>query len=157
MKRSKVGIVEQELDRERLAGLGVDELLVADLVAGLLEQAQRLAQIGAHRLRAAADRIGVGGGEHLGRHLVAHGLEDFELLALRQAGGGELGALEIAGDALVLAEEELLVHLLEIEGEVERAAHARVLELVAPGVEGEGLHDARDCGSGIPPARRACP
>ena len=58
--------------------------------------------------------------------------EDLQLLALRQARRGKLGALEIAVDALVLAEEELLVHLLEIEGEVEGAAHARVLELVAP-------------------------
>jgi hypothetical protein len=39
-----------------------------------------------------------------------------------------------------LAEEELLVHLLEVEGEVERASHPRVLELVAPRVEGEGPH-----------------
>ena len=87
----------------------------------------RFAQIGAHRFRIAADRIAVRRGEHLGRHLVAHGLEDLELPALGQAARGELGALEIAGDALVLAEEHLLVHLLEIEREVERAAHPRVL------------------------------
>ena len=41
--------IGEELDRERLAGLGVDELLVAHLVAGLLEQPHRLAQIVAHR------------------------------------------------------------------------------------------------------------
>ena len=76
------------------------------------------------------------------RHLVLHGLQDFQLLALRNAGRRQFGALEIAGDALVLAEENLLVHLLEVEGEVEGAAHARVLELVAPDVEGEGLHHA---------------
>src|SRR5262249_19309047 len=53
---------------------------------------------------------------------------------------GELGAVEIARDAAILAVEDLLVHLLEIEREVERAAQARVLELVAPDVEGERLH-----------------
>ena len=55
---------------------------------------------------------------------------------------GKLGALEIAGDAPVLAEEDLLVHLLEIECEVEGAAHARILEFFAACVEDEGLHQA---------------
>ena len=39
----------EEFDRVRLAGLGVDELLVAHLVAGFLQQPHRLAQIVAHR------------------------------------------------------------------------------------------------------------
>ena len=128
---------------ERLAGLDVDQLLVAHLVARLAQQPQSpRADWRAPLSGVPSDRIGVGRGEHFRRHLVAHGLQDFELLALRQPGGGELGAVEIAVDALVLAEEDLLVHLLEIEGEVERAPHARVLELVAPRVEGEGLHDS---------------
>ena len=65
-----------------------------------------------------------------------------ELAAGRQAGGRKLGAFEIAGDALVLAEENLLVHLLEIERVIEGEPHARILEFVAADVEGEGLHDA---------------
>src|SRR5438067_284500 len=55
---------------------------------------------------------------------------------------GELGAFEITGDPLVLAKEDLLVHLLEIEGEVECTPHARILELVATAIEDEGLHHA---------------
>src|SRR3984893_2182978 len=54
---------------------------------------------------------------------------------------GQLGALEIAADPPVLTEEELLVHLLEVEGEIERASHPRILELVAPRIEGERPHD----------------
>ena len=107
-----------------------------------MQQRERFAQIVAHRLRIAADRIGVGRGEQLRRHLVRTVSRISSSLPSRQAGRGELGALEIAGDALVLAEEDLLVHLLEIEREVEGAAHARVLELVAADVEGESLHDA---------------
>src|SRR5262249_40948713 len=51
-------------------------------------------------------------------------------------------AVEVAADALVLAVEDLLVELLEIEREVERPADPRVLELVAPRVQHEALHDA---------------
>jgi hypothetical protein len=77
---------------------------------------------------------------------------DRELGALRHARGGELGAVEIAGDPLVLAEEESCLFISsEIEREIERAAQARILELVAPDVEREGLHDAVSCGPGIPP------
>ena len=125
MTRSKLGSSPSNSTRERLAGLGVDQLAVPHLVAGLLEQPQRLAQIVAHRFRVAADRIGVGRGEYLRRHLVAHGLEDLQFLALRQAARREFGAVEIAADALVLAEEDLLVHFLEIEREIQRAAHPR--------------------------------
>ncbi len=80
----------QEFEGELGPGLEVDQLAVAHLVAGLLQQAQRFAQIVAHRFRAAADRVGVGRREDLGRHLRAHGLEDFQLLALRQAGRHQL-------------------------------------------------------------------
>jgi len=37
-------------------------------------------------------------------------------------------------NALVLAEEDLLVHLLEVEHEIERTPQARILELIAAGV-----------------------
>ena len=59
---------------------------------------------------------------------------------MRNSRRSEFGALEIARNASVLAEKDLLVHLFEIEREVEGAAHARVLEFVAPDIEGEGLH-----------------
>ena len=77
-----------------------------------------------------------------GGNLVAHRVQQFELPAGRQAGGREVRAFEIAGDALVLSEENLLVHLLEIERVIEGEPDARILELVAADVEGEGLHDA---------------
>ena len=116
-------------------------LVIAHLVARLPHEPHPLAQIGAHVLGCAGDRIGIRGGEDLGRHLVAQRFQDLELLPLRQPGTGQLGALEVAVDPPVLTEEELLVHLLEIEGEIERASHPRILELVAPRVEGEGPHD----------------
>ena len=130
----------EHLDAQDLAGAGVDLLVIAHLVARLPQEPHPLAQVGAHLLRGAGDRIGIRGGEDLARHLVAQRLQDLELLPVRQPGAGELGALEVAIDPPVLAEEELLVHLLEVEGEIERAPHPRVLELVAPRVEGEGPH-----------------
>ena len=135
--------VDQELDRHRLLGLHRHQPAVADFPACILQQPHAFAQVGADRLGIAAGRIGVGRGEDLGRHLVLHGFEDRELLAFRQSARRELGALEIAADAGVLPEEELLVHLLEIERVVERAAHPRIAELGAPGVEDERLHAAR--------------
>jgi len=49
--------------------------------------------------------------------------------------------LEVTVDPLVLTEEELPVHLLEIEGKIERASNPCILKLVASRVEGEGPHD----------------
>jgi len=138
----KTRIFGEEFDRVGLAGLGVDELLVADLVAGGFEKPQRFAQIVAHVLRIAVDRVGVSRGEYFGGDLVAHAFEDFELAPLRQPGGGEFEALEIAGDARVLPEENLLVHLLEIERVIESPPDARILKLGAAGIEGESLHQA---------------
>ena len=135
-------IVDQELDAESLAGLCIDQFRIAYLVAGVAEQRERLAKIVAHRLRIAAGRIAVGLAEKVRRHLVAHGFENLQLLAFRQPGRRQFGALEITGYAFVLAEENRPVHFLEVESEVEGAAHARVLELVAPDVERERLHDA---------------
>src|SRR5262249_26992926 len=72
----------------------------------------------------------------------AQGLEEGELGLARQARGGELGAFEIAVDALIEAEHDGAVQALEIEGVVEGAPHARILEFLQARVEGEGLHDA---------------
>ena len=140
--RSKLGSADEELDGIRLAGLGVDELLVADLVAGLLQAAASPRADCCAPLGIAVDRIRVRLRENFRRHLVAHRFEEFELAAGRQSGGGELGAVEIAGDALVLTEEELLVHLLEIERVIEGKPHPRILEFRPADIEGEGLHHA---------------
>ena len=74
--------------------------------------------------------------------MIAHGFEQFELAAGRHAGGGKVGAVEIAVDALILPEENLLVHFLEIERVIEGKPHPRVLEFRAPNIEGESLHQA---------------
>src|SRR5262249_41816651 len=72
----------------------------------------------------------------------AHSLKDLELEAFRQARRGQLRALEIAVDATIQSVRQLLVHLLEIVGEVESPPHPRVLELVAADVERIALHEA---------------
>ena len=120
----------------------IDQLAVAHLETRLLQKPRALAQIGAHRFRIAADRIDVRRCENFGRHLVAHRFEDFQFLPFRQARRCKLGALEVAVDALVLAIEQLLVHLLEIERVVECPAQPRILELIAAQIEHEALHPA---------------
>jgi hypothetical protein len=71
----KAWIVGEELDGKRRAGFAVDQLLILDFVAGFLEQPDRLAQIVADGFGIAADRIGVGRGEQLGRNFIADGLK----------------------------------------------------------------------------------
>src|ERR1700722_12576827 len=48
--------------------------------------------------------------------------------------------MEIAADARVLPKEQLLVHLLEVEREIECAAQARIPKLLTAQVENESLH-----------------
>src|SRR5262249_21419422 len=87
------------------------------------------------------DRIPIGRGEHLRRHLPPHRFEDFEFATLRHSGGGKLGSFKIAGNTRVLTIEDFLVDAFEIEGEIERATKLRLLEFVAAEVECEGLHN----------------
>src|SRR5262249_28833178 len=93
-------------------------------------------------LTGAADRIREWLREQLRRHLIADLLENGELLVLREAGARKLSAVEIARNALVLAKENLLVHLLEVECVIEGKPQPGVPELVSPNVEGESLHDS---------------
>src|SRR4029077_5476736 len=79
-------------------------------------------------------------GKDLGRNLVAHSLQQLEFAVRGQAAGCEVGAFEIAGDALVLTVKNLPVHFLEIKRVVEGKSHARVPKFVATSVEGESLH-----------------
>src|SRR5262249_44241923 len=132
----------EKLDFKLLACLCIDELLIAHLVAGFFEQAQGLTKIITNGVRITSDWIGIGFGEDFGRDLVPHGFEQFKFFAGRKSSCGEFGALEIAVDALVLAEEDFLVHLLEVKSIVEGEANARILELASAQVEGEGLHQA---------------
>ena len=74
--------------------LRIGQLVILDLLAGFAEQSQSLAQIVAHRIGIAAHRIGEGRGEDLGRHLVLHGVEDFEFESLRQTRRSKFGAFE---------------------------------------------------------------
>ena len=135
-------ILAQQFESELRSGLDIDQLAVVHLIAGLFQQMQRFAQIVPHRFRIAADRIGIGRREHFRGHLRANGFEDFKLPALRQAAGREFSAVEITFDALVLIEENLLVHFLEVECEIQRAAHPRIGELVAADIQRERLHAA---------------
>ena len=135
-------VLGEEFDREGLAGLGIDHLLVAHLVTRFLEQLDRFAQIVAQRFRSAVDRIGIGLLENVGRNFVAHGFEHFEFAAGRHAGRRKLGAFKIAGDTFVLAEENLFVHLLEVERIIEGEPYPRILEFGTANVESEGLHHA---------------
>ena len=138
------GSVDQQLDGERLAGLGVDQL------AGRGPRSRPRAAAASPRADCCAPRPGCrrpdwcnGVVKTSGGTLSRTVSRIASSAPSRQAGRRQLRALEIAVDALVLAEEDLLVHLLEIEREVEGAAHARILELVAPAdVERERLHAA---------------
>src|SRR6516162_3220871 len=132
----------QKLDRIGFAGLYIDELLIAHLVAGVLQQVQRLAQIGPNLFGITVDRVGKGLLEHFRRDLVAHGFEELEFASTRQSGAGELGAFEVAGDTLVLIVENLLVHFFEIERAIESKPQPRVLEFWPPDIERERLHHA---------------
>src|SRR5262249_39111755 len=136
------GIIDQEFDRKLLTCLGINQPGVLDFVARFPKQLQRLAQVIANGIGTAPDRIGVGLGKQIIRHFASDGLKYLQFLSGWHAGGGELGALEVAGDPFILAEKKLAVHFLEIEGEVEGPAHTRILELVATDIEGERLHDA---------------
>ena len=102
-----------------------------DFPAGLAKELDGVAHVVTEERRLAADRIAVLGGEHLRRHQILHLVEDFQFPAFGQPGGGKLGAVEIAVDALVLAEEGGAVQFLEIEDVVQRLAQFRVLELLA--------------------------
>ena len=105
-----------------------------------LQQLGGLAHVIAEVLGRGVDGVLPLGGEDLRRHLVLDLVQDLELAALRQARGRQLGVVEVAADADVEIVEQLLVGFLEVEGELEGAAHARVLELLAPQVEDERLH-----------------
>jgi len=137
--RSKFDLRAQ-FDTEGLTGLDVDQLAVADLVAGFLEQPRRLDQVGAHLFRAADSRIGVGrvvntSGGTSARTVV----EDFELRALRQADEASSLSFEIARDTMILAVEQLFCSSVEVEGEIEGAAQPGVGEFGAHGIEDERL------------------
>ncbi len=137
------GALQQNLEFELLAGFRVDELAAPQFVAGLLEQVQSLAQVGAHLLRIPADRVFVRCGEHLFRHAVLELLQDFLFSTFREAGGSEFGAPEIAVDTVEPVIGKVVVEAFEVEGVVQCPADPLVLELLAPHVGRHGLHDAR--------------
>src|SRR5262249_30550166 len=137
----RIALEAEDLNAQRFAGLDVNLLETAHLVARLPDEPHPLAQIGAHVLGRAGNWIGIWRGKDLGRHLVAQRFQDVEFLPLRQPGTGQFGALDVAVDPPILTEKELPVHLLEIEGEIERASNPYILKLVASRVEGEGPHE----------------
>jgi hypothetical protein len=86
----------------------IDQLLVLDLEAGLLQQPQRLAQVVAHVFRHASDRIGEGVVKTSGGTLSRTVSRISSSSAFRQAARIEFGAVEEAVDAPVLPEESCL-------------------------------------------------
>ena len=106
----------------------------------------RLAQIAADRLRTAANRIGVGGREDLRRDLArARSRESPVPCRCGKPGCHQfVDAVEVAADARVLTEEDLLVHLLEIERIVECASDPGIAELARGGVFGTNACIAPD-------------
>src|SRR5262249_50009927 len=101
-------VVDEELDTELFVGGDIDQFAAAYLVSGLLQQCYGLPEISANRFRVSIFRIGVGRRKDFRRNLVPDGFENLALKALWQAGGGKLGAVEIAVDARVLPGEKLL-------------------------------------------------
>ena len=141
---SSVGSLPRNLDLELLAGLGVDHLAALIFQPASANSCDRLAQILPLRLRRVVDRqLEFGCVNTSGGSLSLYCVEDFQLLALRQAARGEIAALEIAVGARVEAEEQRAVHRLEIEGVGQRLAHAAVLELRPAQIEHEALHRLR--------------
>ena len=136
---------QKNFEAEGLAGLRIDHLVALELIARGLEQCDGLLQIVTHLLRIAVDRIGVGRGEHVSRNLVLQAVQDFQFLTLRQAGGRQFRSPEETVHALQPAIGEVLVHVLKVEGIVQRTAHAGVLEQVTAHVGHQRLHDA--CGT----------
>ncbi len=135
---------EQELRGERPPRLGVGEHAALHLIARVLQDQRRLAQIGAHVLGLGVHRVLVDLGEYLRGHLTLDLVQDLKLPALRQRlRRREVRILEIAADPGILAIEQVLVRPFEIEGEVEGLAHAAVDELRTPQVEHEALHGLR--------------
>src|ERR1035437_9806531 len=85
-------ILNQYLGGDRLTR-GIHQFALAYLEARLFQQPRALPQIGAYRLGIAADRIGIGRREDFNRHLVAHRLENLQLLSFWQSGRRKLRSL----------------------------------------------------------------
>ena len=69
--------------------------------------------------------------------------EDFQFVGRRRADRLHRRVLEVGDDPLVVGEHDVLVGPLEVEGEADRFADARVLELFAAGVEIPALRAGR--------------
>ncbi len=138
MMRSKLSSNRQNLDVQWLA-LGVLQAFGRLRPAGLCEERRGLAQLRSVVAGAVGLRRLVGRPEYLGRKLVAIGLEQGQLLGRRRPRRLHVGILEEACRALVETEEQVAVAPLEIEGEIEGAAHADILELLAAHVDEEAL------------------
>ena len=134
---------QENLERHRSLGLGVHQLHVLDHPAGLCEQLEGALEV----VPRPAGAVGRGRPIRCREDLVGYAspiaLQDLQLLALGQARCRQLGVGEEAFGARVLAEKEVAVGPLEVEGEGERPAHAPVLENGPAGVHGEGLHPGR--------------
>src|SRR5262245_44802691 len=147
--------LEVRLDEEELGGqlraLRVGEHAVLGYPSRFCKHLGSLAQMSARVLGSGVDGIAPNRGEHLRRHLVLDLLQQLELSALGSQRCLELGVVEKALQTLVLIVEQVLVGPLEVERQIERAPHARILELRPANVEGERLHLADALGGHLVP------
>src|SRR5262249_43587020 len=135
-------LVEQELDRDRLA-IGQHALAVLDHQAGVLQQRAGFAQQRAVLTRAVRDRRHERLAEYLVGDLAAEWLEQGELLRAGLANRHQRRILEYRMGPLVGPVHDGLVRPFEIEGVGERLAQALVLELGAPSIEEPALRAGR--------------
>src|SRR4030095_9979838 len=103
------GLLHQQFDMQWLSVTDANQLRVADFVPGGAKQSEGLARVIAHVLRIAANRIGIRLREQIGRYLVPHRLQDFELRAFGNPRRCKLGAFEVTGDTPVLSEKYLSI------------------------------------------------
>ena len=108
--------------------------------SGGFEELQRILLMLAIIAVLVVDRIFPFRRENFRRHLGFDLVQDLELAPLGQTLGRKIRVLEKAVEPHIGPVKQLLVRLFEIEQQVERLPHARVLELRAPRVERERLH-----------------
>src|SRR5215467_2146522 len=124
--------LEVRLDEQELGGqlraLSDGEHAILGYPSRFCKHLGSLAQMSARVLGSGVDWIAPNRGEHLGRHLVLHLLQQLELSALGSRRRLEFRVVEKALQTLVLIVEQVLVCPLDVERQLERATHTRLLE-----------------------------
>src|SRR5690554_5126127 len=133
---------QQHLKGQWLAGFRVHHLAVADAVAGLLQQLHGRAQVIPHGGAVTGRRRRVGLGENSRVQLIPERLENLQLAAGGQAGGGQVAVLEITIGTNILIEEQVTVGPFKIKNINQGPAYLRVFEHCYASDEDKALHAA---------------